>query len=251
MDRKEQSREVMRRLYGLAKSPMSATDPDFAAIKERLVYGEVYKHIKLDAKLREFILLAVAATNETPDEVELHTAAALSVGATPAQIKEAVYQSAPYIGMGKAEMAVKAVNRALAARGISLPAGERFGTVTEESRLDDGLATQKSIFGGSIDAMRESASEDTRHIQDYLSAWCFGDFYTRGGISVKDRELLTFSILCAQGGCEPQLRGHVGGNAAVGNGRDVLLDALTLIIPYIGFPRTLNALNVINELLPA
>lgn len=170
MDRKEQSREVMRRLYGLAKSPMSATDPDFAAIKERLVYGEVYEHIKLDAKLREFILLAVAATNETPDEVELHTAAALSVGATPAQIKEAVYQSAPYIGMGKAEMAVKAVNRALAARGISLPAGERFGTVTEDSRLDDGLATQKSIFGASIDAMRESASEDTRHIQDYLSA---------------------------------------------------------------------------------
>ena len=193
MDRKEQSREVMRRLYGLAKSPMSATDPDFAAIKERLVYGEVYEHIKLDAKLREFILLAVAATNETPDEVELHTAAALSVGATPAQIKEAVYQSAPYIGMGKAEMAVKAVNRALAARGISLPAGERFGTVTEESRLDDGLATQKSIFGASIDAMRESASEDTRHIQDYLSAWCFGDFYTRGVISVKDRELLTLA----------------------------------------------------------
>lgn len=96
--------------------------------------------------------------------------------------------------------------------------------------------------------MRASASEDTKHIQDILSAYCFGDFYTRCGIAIKDRELLTFCILCALGGCEPQLKGHINGNLAVGNGRDVLLDALTVCLPYIGFPRTLNALSAINEL---
>lgn len=250
MERKELAAETTRRLYGPGMGALTSTDPDFAAIKTRLVYGEVYAHVKLDASLREYILLAVASTNETPDEVELHTAAALSCGASPAQIKEAIYQTAPYIGMGKAEIAVKAANRALAAKGID-PACGSLGTVTEQSRLADGLAAQKSLFGDSIDAMRESASEDTRHIQDYLSAWCFGDFYTRGGIPIEQRELLTFCILCALGGCEPQLRGHIQGNVNAGNGRDVLLDALTLMIPYIGFPRTLNALSLINELLPA
>ena len=96
--------------------------------------------------------------------------------------------------------------------------------------------------------MRAAASEDTRHIQDILSAWCFGDFYTRGGMALEQRELLTFCVLCALGGCEPQLRSHISGNLAVGNGRGVLLDALTVCLPYIGFPRTLNALNLINEL---
>ncbi len=249
MERKELSQEIIRRLYGLGKSPISATDPEFAAIKERLIYGEVYSHISLDAKLREFIILAVAATNETPDEVETHTIAALSVGASPAEIKEAIYQSAPYIGLGKAEMAVKAANRALASRGVALPS-EAQGTVSEESRFDDGIAAQKSIFGEAISTMRANASEDVKHIQDYLSAYCFGDFYTRGGIALRERELLTFCVLCALGGCEPQLKSHIGGNSAVGNGRAVLLDALTVCLPYIGFPRTLNALNAINEVLP-
>ena len=65
-----------------------------------------------------------------------------------------------------------------------------------------------------------------------------------------ERELLTFSILASQGGCEEQVKAHVGGNATVGNGKEVLLAALTVCLPYIGFPRTLNALSCINEVLP-
>ena len=62
--------------------------------------------------------------------------------------------------------------------------------------------------------------------------------------------MLTFVILCAQGGCEPQVKAHVGRNAAVGNGKGILLAALTVCLPYIGFPRTLNALSYVNEILP-
>lgn len=50
--------------------------------------------------------------------------------------------------------------------------------------------------------------------------------------------------------CEPQVKAHVGGNAAVGNRKETLLAALTVCLPYIGFPRTLNALACINEVLP-
>lgn len=246
-ERKDIAGELTHRIFGLGKNPVRATDPDFADIKERLIYGEVYPHVKLDAKLREYIILAVAATNQTLDEVGIHTIAALEAGAGPAQIKEAVYQCSPYIGIAKAEAAVKSVNRALASRGISVPVESRK-TVTEDDRLEKGIAAQKAIFGDGIDAMRAAASEDTKHIQDYLSAYCFGDFYTRDGIELKDRELLTFCILCALGGCEPQLRSHIQGNLAMGNGRDLLLDVLTVCIPYIGFPRTLNALAAINEL---
>ena len=96
----------------------------------------------------------------------------------------------------------------------------------------------------------EQLNEKMQFIQDYLSAYCFGDFYTRKFLPIHERELLTFAILASQGGCEGQVKAHVGGNATVGNGKEVLLAALTVCLPYIGFPRTLNALSCINEVLP-
>ena len=249
MNRTEQTIKTTRVLYGTERSPLSASDPEFAAIKERLLYGEVYAEEKLPAKLRELVILAVAVTNQTMNEVRRHTAAALAAGVRPEEIREAVYHCAPYIGLGKTENAVEAMNEAFAEGNVALPL-ENGGTVTEESRLADGIAVQKSIFGGQIDAMRAAAPANQKNLQDYLSAYCFGDFYTRRFLTVPERELLTFAILASQGGCEPQVRAHVGGNAAVGNGKQMLLAALTVCMPYIGFPRTLNALACINEVLP-
>ena len=249
MNRTEKAMETMNTLYGEAHTDLTASDPEFATIKERLIYGEVYAEEKLSAKLRELVILVVAATNQTMNEVKLHTAAALAVGVKPEEIREAVYHCAPYIGLGKAENAVNAVNEVFAEKGVALP-GPSGQTVTEESRLPDGIDAQKSIFGEHIDAMRAAAPENQKNIQDYLSAYCFGDFYTRKFLTIPERELLTFAILAAQGGCEPQVKAHVGGNAAVGNSKETLLAALTVCLPYIGFPRTLNALGCVNEVLP-
>ena len=249
MNRTEKAAKTMTALYGEARTGLTASDPEFTAVKERLIYGEIYAEDKLSAKLRELVILAVATANQTMNEVKRHTAAALTVGVKPEEIREAVYHCAPYIGLGKAENAVDAVSEVFAAKGIALPL-ESGQTVTEESRLPDGIAAQKSIFGDHIDAMRAAAPENQKNIQDYLSAYCFGDFYTRKFLTIPERELLTFAILAAQGGCEPQVKAHVGGNAAVGNGKETLLATLTVCLPYIGFPRTLNALGCINTVLP-
>ncbi len=243
------AKQTVQMLYGAASASIHETDPEFFAIKERLIYGEVYAEEKLSAKLRELVILVVATTNQTVNEVKRHTAAALAVGVKPEEIREAVYHCAPYIGLGKAENAVNAVNEVFAEKGVALPL-ESGQTVTEESRLPDGIAAQKSIFGEHIDAMRAAAPENQKNIQDYLSAYCFGDFYTRRFLTIPERELLTFAILAAQGGCEPQVKAHVGGNAAVGNSKETLLATLTVCLPYIGFPRTLNALGCVNEVLP-
>lgn len=70
----------------------------------------------------------------------------------------------------------------------------------EDSRFDKGLATQVEIFGDVIEKMRKGAPANQKHIQDYLSSFCFGDFYTRGGLDLKTRELLTLCIISAVGG---------------------------------------------------
>ena len=77
--------------------------------------------------------------------------------------------------------------------------------------------------------MCAAVPENQKNIQDDLSAYCFGDFYTRKFLPIHERELLTFAILASQGGCEGQVKAHVGGNATVGNWKEVLLAALTVL----------------------
>ena len=111
---------------------------------------------------------------------------------------------------------------------------------------------QKRIVGDDqVGAMYTAASDDEKHFQRYLSANCFGDYLTRTGLDVRTRELLTFSMLVALGGADPQVKGHVAANLNVGNDRGTLLGVLTVLLPLIGYPRTLNGLAVLNELTAA
>ncbi|WP_235847635.1 carboxymuconolactone decarboxylase family protein [Paenibacillus tuaregi] len=67
---------------------------------------------------------------------------------------------------------------------------------------------------------------------------------------MKTRELLTLCILSALGGAENQVKAHVQGNLNVGNNKEMMITAITHCLPYIGFPRTLNALSCVNEIIP-
>jgi 4-carboxymuconolactone decarboxylase len=120
---------------------------------------------------------------------------AFAVGVTPVEIKEIVYQAVPYVGMAKVFDFIHVTNDVLTERGVELPLPGQ-STTTPENRAEKGLAVQKQIIGSAVvEKLYASALEDQLHIQRYLSAHCFGDHYTRTGIDVPTRELLTFSML--------------------------------------------------------
>ena len=168
---------------------------------------------------------------------------------TPVEIQEAIYQCAPYLGFPKTLNAISEMNEVLEEQHVALPL-ESQQRVEEDNRFDKGLGIQKEIFGDIIEKNRKNAPLNQKHIQDYLSAFCFGDFYTRGGLDLKTRELLTFCILSALGGADSQVKAHVQGNINVGNDKETMITALTHCLPYMGFPRTLNALGCVNEIIP-
>lgn len=138
--------------FGNARSPLEATDPDFAEMRDRLIWGEVAWHGSLDAKMQELITLVVLTASQTLDGFAPHVGAALQVGATPEEIKEAMYQCAPYIGFPKTEKALRLVNEVFREKRIPLPVASQK-TVTEDDRFMQGVKVQKSIFGAAIDAM--------------------------------------------------------------------------------------------------
>lgn len=88
---------------------------------------------------------------------------------------------------------------------------------------------------------------DVRHINKWLVDNCFGDYYTRSRLDYSEHKLLTFCYLYSQGGCEPQLKGHIAANLRLGNDKMLLITVISACIPYIGYPRTINALSCINE----
>ena len=118
---------------------------------------------------------------------------------------------------------------------------------TAENRREMGTQAQVDIFGESMRDFWKSGAEESRHINYWLADNCFGDYYTRTGLSYADREMITFCFLSAQGGCEPQLIAHAVGNMKVGNDKAFLIKVISQCLPYIGYPRSLNALTCVNK----
>ena len=228
-------------------STLKVTDPELIEYFDNFAFDEVLCHGGLSTRTRLMVQLASLIACQALREYRVMLGAALTVGVTPVEAKEIVYQAVPYVGMGKVFDFLHATNDVLTARGVDLPL-QGQSTTTPETRMEKGLAVQKQIVGAdAVDGMYAAAPDDEQHFQRFLSGNCFGDHYTRTGIDIPTRELLTFAMLISLGGCEPQAKGHVAANLNVGNGRDVLLAVITQLLPFIGYPRSLNALRVLNE----
>lgn len=237
-------------LFPNHESKLQKTDPEFIELFDNWAFDEVIRQSQLNSKTRVMMILASTIASQMLGEYKVMVGAALNVGLTPVVIKEILYQSVPYVGVAKVFDFLHVTNEVLQNNGVNLPLACQ-STTTAETRFEKGVAAQKTIFGEAIDKMRQQAPKDQLHIQDFLAANCFGDYYTRNGIDLKTRELLTFAMLISLGGCDPQVKGHVTGNLKVGNDRMRLIDVVTQLLPYIGYPRTLNALRAIDEVVPA
>ncbi len=232
-------------------STAAITDPDLVETFDNFAFDQVLQHTALPIRTRLIVQLAAILGCQAVLEYRAMLNAALNVGVSPIEVKEILYQAVPYLGIARVYEFIGATNDVLAQRGIALPLPSQ-STTTPETRYEKGLAIQKQIVGSDrIDALFSNTPADLQHIMRFLAANCFGDHLTRTGIDIPTRELITFSFLVAQGGCDAQAKAHVAANLHVGNTRATLIDVLTQILPFIGYPRTLNGINAVNEIAPA
>lgn len=222
------------------------TDPEFTEFFNNFAFGEVANHDKLDDKTRYMAVLATLIGCQGLDVYKIILSDALDEGVTPIEIKEIVYQAVAYLGIGRVFAFIKETNKIFKEKGITLPI-EPQGTTTPENRLEKGIQAQVDIFGKSMKDFYKSGPQESVHINRWLAANCFGDYYTRGSLDYRQREMITFCFISAQGGCEPQLISHAKANMVVGNDKEFLINVISQCIPYIGYPRTLNALRCVNE----
>ncbi|HJC47453.1 MAG TPA: carboxymuconolactone decarboxylase family protein [Candidatus Lachnoclostridium pullistercoris] len=219
------------------------TDPEFMERFEHFAFDEVVHEpgYELDTETRYLAILAALLGCQGIDEFRTVLVRALDNGLTPVTAKEVIYQAVDYLGIGRVRPFLDAANEILEARGVSLPL-EGQATTDMENRLERGEAAQVEIFGE-----RMKGAWKNGHINRWLAANCFGDYYTRTGLDLKQREMITFCFLAAQGGCEPQLTSHAAGNMRIGNDEEFLMRVVSQCLPYIGYPRSLNAVTCIHK----
>jgi 4-carboxymuconolactone decarboxylase len=223
-----------------------SNDPELMNILQRFIFGEVFYIGNLSDTTRELITITALATNQTLPQLKSHTNAALNIGVNPVQIREIIYQLAPFIGYPKVLNALDTINSVFKSRGIKLPLSNE-STVTEEKRFEKGKAIQYPIYGeGMIQNMKDLPGEFAEAFPRILTETCFGDYYTRNGLDLKTRELMIFCCLATLG-ADRQLASHAIGNMKVGNNKETLLSAMLQCYPYIGFPRTANAIYAIRD----
>lgn len=223
-------------------------DPEFHEIFKNFAFDEVYRYSTLSKKESVMVTLASLIACPSPKAFKKILLSALDEGISPSEVKELLYQSVPYVGFGRSHNFFGIVIKVFEEKGIEMPLDDRSNT-TSEDRHEKGREIQERYFGvENIRMIRNATPEGQKHFNTFMEGFCFGDFYTRDGLNDKQRELIAFVFIATLGGFENQLKSHVQANLSLGNDEEKLISALAVILPYIGFPRTLNALNTVNEI---
>ena len=236
----------MSKLFEGVENSLHVTDPEWVDIVANFSQNETVIESKLTEKEQALCILSALLGCQGIGEFQNMLHATLNAGIDPIAIKEVIYQATAYLGIGRTYDYLMAANRIMEQHDIELPLASQ-ATTSNTTRFRDGLAKQIDLFGPGMAKVQTDGPALRRNINRWLAHHCFGDYYTRSGLNDQEREMITFCYLAAQGGCEPQLTAHAKGNLNLGNDKDFLKKVVSQCLPYIGYPRSLNAISCIDK----
>lgn len=116
-----------------------------------------------------------------------------------------------------------------------------------QTRFELGTEQLKQIGGAIGENVIKSLEDIAPDLGKYIVEFAFGDIYPRKELTLQEREMITITSLLTSGGCEPQLEVHINGSLNVGISPEKIIETFIQCIPYIGFPRVLNAVSVAKK----
>lgn len=117
----------------------------------------------------------------------------------------------------------------------------------EQTRFQRGWELLQQVDDTGGESVIDSLAGIAPDLGRYIVEFAFGDIYARDGLSLQERELVTIASLLTAGGFEPQLRVHLNGALNVGVPPQKIVETLIHCVPYVGFPRVLNAVSTAKE----
>lgn len=115
------------------------------------------------------------------------------------------------------------------------------------TRYEKGAELLKQIDGNGGEKVIRSLEDIAPDLGKYIIEFAFGDIYSRKELTIQEREMITITSLLACGGCEPQLKVHINASLNVGISPEKIVETFMQCVPYVGFPRVLNAIFTAKE----
>lgn len=117
----------------------------------------------------------------------------------------------------------------------------------ESDRFKRGWAKLKEIDAHAGENVIEALKDVAPDLARYIIEFPFGDVYSRGVLSLKEREIVTVSALAALGNAQPQLKVHIHAALNVGCTRQEIVEIMIQMAVYAGFPAALNGVFAAKE----
>lgn len=246
--REEIANKNLEALFNISLKDNVSSDKDFMDILQKYIFGEVFTVGNLDIKTRELLTITSLTIQQTLPQLKAHINGALNVGANPIEIRETIYQCASFVGFPKTLNAISVFNEVIKERGLEKEL-KSTKTTNESNRYKKGYEIQNPMYGDEIiQNMKGLPDNMGENVAKFLTEVCFGDFYTREGLSLKQRELMTIAILTTTGNTGV-LKSHIKGNLKAGNSIETITASIIQVLPYVGFPNTFAALKTVKDVI--
>lgn len=117
----------------------------------------------------------------------------------------------------------------------------------KEDRYREGLKILKMMHPKSYDELKNNIEDIAPDLARFVAEFAYGDVYTRPGLDLKTRELVTIAAITALGNAPLHLKSHIKGALNIGCTREEIVEVLIQMAIYAGFPAALNGIEVAKE----
>ena len=114
-------------------------------------------------------------------------------------------------------------------------------------RYQRGLKTLQSINGQAGERIMDLLKDISPDMARYVIEFPYGDIYSRPGLDLKTRELITIASLTTLGSAPAQLKAHIHNALKAGCSKEEIIEVIMQMAVYAGFPAALNGLFAAKE----
>ena len=247
-ERDKRALDNLQQLFKMNANEFKSNDPEFMEILQKYVFGDIFSVGDLSVKESELITVICLASIQCLPQLKAHLNAALNVGNTPLELREALYTCFYFLGFPRTLNALDVFNTVMKERNISLPL-ENGKTIKDEERFNKGSEIQKPLFGDALNQMLGNVpGEIGKKMAQFTTETYFGDTYTRKFLDNKTRELLNVVTLIALGNFQ-LLKAHLGSAIQLGNSKEKIAATMLQCAPYTGSANTISAMLVLSEII--
>ena len=236
----------LREQLGISDAVHASPTPGYDGLSDELVFGAIWSRPGLALDERMMSVLCVLAALERHTLIKDYVAAALRLDIKPRAIQELFVQASLYEGFATSESACRLAQEVFDEKGVT--ADEDTGPNVTARELAELGASKLIELHGDRGRQGYAAPDNptTGPLYTLASAYGYGALWHRAGLTRRQRFICSVATFTALG-LEMQVAKFAQSAERNDLKRSETVEIIMQVAPYCGFPRSLNALALVNQ----